>query len=355
MKADAFEPALAVSAVRKALDGRPKAALHDPPALGYSDGERLGDSLRFAPVGYSYVGEFESRIEQLVGRKHAIAISSGTAALHLALLSVGVKPGDLVKVPALTFAGAVAAVRYCGALPFFYERRAREPSDVMRQVVLTVDLLGIPWNVAAYGDEPIIEDAAQALGSGNSFGNCGALGDVSILSFNSNKIVTTGGGGMVLTNSDAIAERIRFLATTAKTPSPHHYVHTEVGFNYRMPNACAALGLVMLDKLDDTLAKKARLHEAYRAAFADVPGVTVIEAPAGVTWNHWLNAIEVPAGQRDLTLQALTAAGYECRALYTPLPWLEPYKRFAEGQTFPEAERRFAVTVCLPSGPDLAA
>lgn len=357
-----FDPALVVDATRKALDGRLQAALHAPPPLTRQDREQLGDMIGYAPVGYAHVGDFESLMEDRLGRKHAIAVSSGTAALHLALLALDAGGRwTRVAVPALTFAAAAAAVRYCGADPIFYPFHHRQRTETAYlRIFIDVELLGIPNEAGLNASNlqvegySLIEDAAQALGSVERGKPCGSFGDVSILSFNNNKIVTTGGGGMVLTDRDDIAERVRFLATTAKVPSPHHYVHSEVGFNYRMPNACAALGLVMLSKLDRTLDLKARLHEAYRTEFSDMPGVTLIEAPEGVIWNHWLNAIEVPAGQRDATLQALTAAGYECRALYTPLPQLEPYKQFARGLTFPEADRRFDVTICLPSGPELA-
>lgn len=208
-------------------------------------------------------------------------------------------------------------------------------------MAVRVDLLGMPETNIHY---TAIEDAAEALGSKAGDEACGSFGAISILSFNNNKIVTTGGGGMVLTDDEGLATRIRHLATTAKKPSPWFFEHDAVGFNYRMPNICAALGLGQMRRLEETVARKRALHERYRNALP----VPMWEEPPGCRANFWLNAITVK--DRDATLRALTEVGISCRALFTPLHLQEPYRDCPRDEDLSAAEELFAHTVCLPSG-----
>lgn len=354
-----FDPRAVVEAVRAALDGRPKAILHGH--LPFQNPDELALRLAQGATDVTWVRLFEEAIAKKVGVGNAVATSSGTAALHLALAALSVGDRTTIPVPALTFAAVAAAVRYCGAKPKFYDM----PEDARGawRAVIGVDLLGLPGcsELKAMKDTYpgiLIEDAAQALGSFDAEGRaCGSIGDISILSFNLNKVVTTGGGGMLLTNNPEITARARYLASQAKIKSEFFYDHSEVGFNYRMAVPAAIVGLSSLENLDRTLSAKSRLHARYAAAFQGLrPGVELVEAPAGVVWNHWLNAIEVPPGERDPTMDALAKAGYECRALFTPLPWVGPYVRFSsQREAYPEAEYRFQRTICLPSGPELAA
>lgn len=299
------------------------------------------------PVGYGAINEFEAELAQLCQRKFCIAVSSGTAALHLALVAAGVGPGAVVSMPTLNFIAAANAVRYCGAAPYLGKHR--------HATRVGVHLLGTPSPDICAPDEPhsiLIEDAAEALGSRWDGKPCGSFGDVSILSFNINKIVTTGGGGAVLTDSPSLAEKVRHLATTAKLPSLHFYVHDKVGFNYRLGNLAAALGLSQLPRLPNVLRFKAALHEAYQEAFAGMVEVVPLGDGAVLAKpNYWLNALLVPPAARDAVLQALTVEGLGCRALFTPLHLQGPYAHFARSREEAElAERQFDETVLLPSG-----
>lgn len=318
------------------------------PFITRDDFDNVALCMNEQPVGYGFIQELERLVRERIGVKHAIAVSSGTAALHLALIAVGVRPGDEVAVPPLTFAAAAAAVTYCGARPYF--GRAVDRSGPT--AVIKVDLLGIPAeeDPNLYG-APVIEDAAEALGSSRRGVPCGSMGDIGILSFNNNKIVTTGGGGMVLTNVDSYAEMVRHLATTAKKPLKHFFEHDAIGFNYRMTNLGAALGVGQMERLGAILQFKSGIAAGYRAAFAGMDGVRVVGAPDDVRPNHWLNAIEVPPVYRDLIMNALSANGFECRALFTPLPIQKPYELFfADMQMLEGAMSRFSRTILLPSG-----
>lgn len=336
-----------VAAVRK-VTGPGKIDLHKPFATK-ADAENVYRAAVEQPVGHHYIAAFEELVADACGVKHAIAVSSGTAALHLALLVCGVGRGSRVSLPTLTFAAAAAAIRYCGADIVFDQPNlanvdARVAVDLLGDVDMTLALRGY------HGPSPIIEDAAEALGSRFNGKPCGSFGTIGIMSFNSNKIVTTGGGGAVLTNDDDTAERVRHLATTAKIPSPFYFEHDMVGFNYRMSNMAAAFGLGQMLALPAILQVKRNIAAAYREAFAGL----VYDRPEepGHRPNYWLNAITVPdKATRNAVLMALQAEGIAARAIFTPLHEQKPYQHWSfHHQSGVDAVERFQRTICLPSG-----
>lgn len=331
-----------VDRVRSVIGPGP-AALHEPD-IGPREREAVWHCLESGWVSYAgpAVREFEAALARRCMRKHCIATSSGTAALKLALLGVGVKPGDWVSVPNLTFVATANAVVHAGARVTFDEA----------PVQIVVDLFGscaahrVPW------EGTVIEDASQALGSELDGRPAGSFGRVSTLSFNGNKIVTAGGGGAVLTNDDGIAEYVRHIASTAKV---HEGYHDQVGFNDRMPALNAALGLAQLERLDEFLAKKRKLHEAYAKVFDGLEcGEIWHEDDDDGRSNHWLNVLFVPRELREAMLAELHAAGYQARACWTPLHLLPMYRDAPiQPHMRDVAELCVASWICLPSSPKL--
>jgi perosamine synthetase len=326
---------------------------------------------------YKYIRAFEDALRRQTNASQALAVSSGTAALHLALMASGVKPGDEVLVPALTFVGTANAVSHVGAIPVFidgslnvnpYKLRtflAREtvPTGHGRvnkrterpvTALIVVHLLGIPADMTQFEQIAeefkliLIEDAAEALGSKG----CGNRGLVSTFSFNVNKILTTNGGGALVTNDEFLLAKAYQLATTARTSDKWLVEHDVIAWNYRMPNICAAMGLSQFNYLSDTIRRKAKLAALYGTALHDCHGLQMLEAPDGS--NHWLTAILCDyAVDRDALLDGLHAEGIKARAIFTPLHLLSMYK------DRPRDSLQYAVNtasrmVCLPSGPGLA-
>ncbi|WP_440995035.1 LegC family aminotransferase [Arhodomonas sp. SL1] len=295
------------------------------------------DSNFVSSVG-ARVTAFEERVADFVGARHAVATVNGTAALHAALVVAGVEPGDEVLTQALTFVATCNAVAYTGAEPVFVDvdedtlglspeavRRYLEAhADVGeggacinrstgRRIVacLPMHTFGHPVRIAElvavcedYGI-PVVEDAAESLGSWVGEHHTGTFGRLGTLSFNGNKVITTGGGGMIVTDDDELAARARHLTTTAKAPHGYEFFHDELGFNYRMPNLNAALGCAQLDRLPDMLAAKREVARRYAEFFADRPEVLVSER-AGTTANYWLNAVRLDSREERDALLAYT-------------------------------------------------
>jgi perosamine synthetase len=329
-----------------------------------------------------YVTLLEDKISHYCDVSSVIATSSGTAALHLALLAVGVKPGEEVLVPASTFAGTAFAVSYCGAIPNFidgtvrinayklrrylerttvknWNRRGRLNSKTGRVIsaIIAVDLLGFPNDMeklAAVADEfglTLIEDAAQALGASLGNRRCGSFGKAAILSFNNNKIVTGNGGGAVLTNDEWIAAKVWQLATTGRIKHPWKIEHDAIGFNYRMKNINAAIACAQFDQLDFFLQKKRELRDRYKRAISEIKEVGLLLT--GEDWqgkpNYWLNAMLVPNKDREAVLDELNKRGIGARSLYTPLHKLSMYEDNPRDD-LRSAEILASMVVCLPSG-----
>jgi dTDP-4-amino-4,6-dideoxygalactose transaminase len=344
-----------------------------PPDVGEVEREallRAFDSGWIAPVGPELDG-FEHDIAQLTGWPGAVALSSGTAALHLALLVSGVQPGDDVFVSTFTFAATANAVVYCGADPVFVDSErtswnmspellAAALDDARRRnrlpaAVVVVDLYGQCADYDAIVPTcrelgvPIVEDAAEALGATHGERPAGTLGDVGVFSFNGNKIVTTSGGGMLITPDEGVAARVRHLATQARKPVGH-YEHDEVGHNYRLSNLLAALGRAQLSRLPEMMARRLAINARYRALLADVDGVEMMPIAPWGRWNGWLTCVTFDTTtRRDAVVEALAAVDIEARLLWKPMH-LQP--AFAGRRSFGNgvSDDLFGRGCCLPSG-----
>jgi dTDP-4-amino-4,6-dideoxygalactose transaminase len=349
-----------------------------PPHLGGRELELLADAVAsnwIAPLG-PHVDAFEHEVAAAVGARHALALASGTAALHLALIVAGVRAGDRVLVATLTFAATANAVTYVGAEPVFVDCDASwtiDPALVEAELaagraagrpykaVIAVDLYG---QVCAYHrlgpicaahDAVLIQDAAEALGSTWLGRPAGGQAALAVLSFNGNKIITTSGGGMLLGADLAAIAHARKLSTQAREPAPH-YEHAEIGFNYRMSNLLAAVGRAQLEALPARVAARRAVNARYRAALADRPGVSFLEPAPGCEPNCWLTCILVdPAragNDRELVRRSLEAADIEARPVWKPMH-LQPVfagRRVVGGAV---AARLFEHGLCLPSGSSL--
>ena len=353
-KSELFDVGTVVAAVQRAV-GTPEGTLglHEPIFAGNELAylEQCIKSTFVSSVG-EFVDRFENMLEELTGARRAIAVVNGTAALHACFRLAGVEPGDEVMSPALTFIATTNAISYCGATPHFVDSSfetlgmdsralaARLDAVAQRNPIGTVnresgrriaaivpmhtfghpvDLDGIAA-IARQWAIPLVEDAAESLGSTYNGHVVGSQARLAALSFNGNKIVTTGGGGAILTNDDELGRRAKHLTTTAKLPHKWAFVHDEIGFNYRLPNLNAALGCAQLEQLDGFLRRKRALAAAYDRAFAAVPGVQFAREPEGAASNYWLNAIlldEAHAGSRDELLTALNANGFGARPAWT--------------------------------------
>ncbi|TVR22117.1 MAG: aminotransferase class I/II-fold pyridoxal phosphate-dependent enzyme [Ilumatobacter sp.] len=343
-----------------------------PPDVGPLEREyllRAFDEGWIAPVGPD-LDAFEAEISALTGWPGAVALASGTAALHLALLEVGVQPGDDVFVSTFTFAATANAVAYCGANPVFIdsddatwnmspellEQALTDAAAAGRlpAAVVVVDLYGqcadydriVPL-CQRFG-VPLVEDAAEALGATYRGRPAGTFGDVGLFSFNGNKIMTTSGGGMFVSPTTETADRVRYLATQARQPAVH-YEHTEIGWNYRLSNLLAAIGRAQLERLPAMSARRVEINARYRDAFAGLEGVSFMPI-ADPGWNGWLTCVvfDDPA-VRDHVQKTLETADIESRPLWKPMH-LQPV--FADSACVVDgtSQRLFDHGLCLPSG-----
>jgi dTDP-4-amino-4,6-dideoxygalactose transaminase len=345
------------------------------PDMSGTEERYLVNALRsgwVAPVGPD-LDAFEAEIAQRCGTAHAVGVSSGTAALHLALLAMGVGPGQAVVVPTLTFAATANAVVYTGAEPVFVDCEPdtgnvdvalvqRAVADLRRDgrhvgAVVPVDLFGACADNRALEalDVPLLEDAAEALGATRDGRPAGSFGRAAALSFNGNKIITTSGGGMLVTGDAALAERCRYLATQARQPVPH-YEHVDVGYNYRLSNLLAAVGRAQLSRLDGMIVRRRQLRERYAKAFAGVPGVRIVgEAEHGS--NCWLTVITVDPRESGWAAaelaEHLATLDIETRPVWKPMHQ-QPVYRTARAWLTGAADRLFGTGLALPSGSQLS-
>lgn len=350
------------------------------PDVGTREEQLVGDAIRsgwIAPLG-PMVDAFEEAIAARCGRAHAVALSSGTAALHLALLQVGAGPGTAVVVPTLTFAATANAAAYTGAEPVFVDcdpesgnldpglleqaLAALRDEGVRVAAVVPVDLLGRCADYTRLGPVcerfgvPLISDAAEGLGASHAGRPAGSFGETAALSFNGNKIMTTSGGGMLLTDDASIAARARYLSTQARQPAVH-YEHTEIGYNYRLSNVLAALGLAQLERLDEMIGRRRQLRERYADLFAGVPGTRIFQRSGDEADNCWLTAVLVDPAEAGWSAEdlrvALDEADIESRPLWKPMhrqPVFAGARSFLDGS----ADRLFDTGLTLPSGSALA-
>jgi dTDP-4-amino-4,6-dideoxygalactose transaminase len=326
-----------------------------------------------APAGPD-LEAFETEVKQRVGVEFAVALSSGTAALHLALVSWGVGVGDVVPVSTLTFAATVNTIRYVGAEPHFVDADPETGNmnpELLRQaleglraagrnvpVVIPVDLLGKVADydaVTALASEfgaRVLADSAESFGATRMGVPAGSFGDASVLSFNGNKIMTTSGGGMLLTDDERLANHVRKLSTQAREPVPH-YEHVEVGYNYRLSNILAALGRAQLTRLDEMIKRRRVWRERYRELFAGQPGVRILGGRDDDEDNCWLTAIVVDPERSSWTAEqladALAADRIESRPIWKPMHAQPVFSEF-NGTLDGTSDRLFAHGLTLPAG-----
>ncbi len=376
-----------VAALRTALPGVERAPLHEP----FFEGRELDylkeciDTRFVSSVG-AFVERFERDLETLTGCGRAVAVVNGTAAVRTCLLLAGVGRDDEVLVPALTFVAAANAVAHQGAFPHLVESEwdglgvcprslaawlaetgeRRDDGCWNRRTgrriraLLVVHVLGHPADmdaIKAVCDRwgiILLEDASEAVGTLYKGEHAGRHGLASALSFNGNKIVTTGGGGAVLTEDVDLGAQAKHLTTTAKRPHAWEFVHDEVAFNFRMPNLNAAVGCAQLERLAEVLTVKARLARRYAEVFAEFDDAALIPEPSWARSNHWLNAVllDDPA-LRDPCLQAALDAGFGCRPLWQPMHQLEIYRDHPRAPDLSVAEQLVERVICLPSSENL--
>ena len=343
------------------------------------------DTNWVVPLGPNVTG-FELDLKSFLGgAKPVAALSSGTAALHLALRMLGVGPGDEVLCQSFTFVASANPITYLGAIPVFVDSEPdswnlspafleQAIQDRIQQTgkkpkaIIGVDLYGMPamWPeisaIATKYDIPLIEDAAEALGSSLNGRMCGTFGHLGILSFNGNKIITTSGGGALVCPDETVAAKAVFLATQARDPAPH-YEHSEIGYNYRLSNICAGIGRGQMLALPCFVERRRAIHALYTALLADVPGISVMQAPTPQhETNYWLTTILVgetadcrpqTADQmREKVRLALEAENIESRPLWKPMH-LQPVFKNAPFYGDGTSELLFQNGLCLPSGAGL--
>jgi len=337
------------------------------------------DANWVAPLGPNVNG-LEQDLEKYIENNSFVgALSSGTAALHLGLIILGIKAGDEVICQSFTFSASANPILYQGATPVFIDSEletwnlcpiALEKAIVDRiekgkkpKAIIAVHLYGMPYKIEeirAVADNygiPILEDSAEALGSSYKGQKCGTFGDIGVLSFNGNKIITTSGGGAIVTKTKAFKDKAVFYATQSRDAAPH-YQHSEIGYNYRMSNICAGIGRGQMEVLDAHVALRRKMHTFYVALFKGISGVTVFTAPnADYFSNHWLSAILIdPIKTNGITREtlrlALEAENIESRPLWKPMhlqPVFEKHPYYGNKV----AETLFENGLCLPSGSNL--
>lgn len=346
-----------------------------PPHPSGRELELVADAIHsnwLAPLG-PHVDAFESELGAATGTDHVLALSSGTAALHLALVVRGIGAGDEVACSSLTFAASANAIVYTGAMPIFVDCdaswtidprlleeaiAARRAAGARLRAVLAVDLYGqccdydALRDVCERHDVELIQDAAESLGARHRGRPAGSQGALAALSFNGNKIITTSGGGALVSSDHDWIEHARKLSTQAREPAAH-YEHTEIGFNYRMSNVLAALGRAQLEVLPDRVAARRVVNARYRTLLADTPGVAFMPEAGWGESNHWLTCITVDprefGADREAIRLALEAEDIEARPVWKPMH-LQPV--FAERPTFggDVSALLFERGLCLPSG-----
>jgi perosamine synthetase len=373
--------------LRQGLGLSGRVALHEPWFNGNEEAY-VQDCIRtgwVSSVG-SYVDRFERDVAAASGTAHAVAIVNGTSALHVALLLAGVKPGDLVICPPLTFIGTANAISYCGADPIFVDidpatlgldpvgigdllrDQCRRDAGAMTHVptgrrigaILPVHIFGHPVDMdplvalAAEFGLPVIEDACESIGSTYRNRPCGSLSPIGVISFNGNKVVTTGGGGAIVTNDADLARQAKHLTTTARRADSNNFIHDQVGFNYRLPNLNAALGCAQLESLADKIARKRLLAQTYAALFAGLAGVRFFRETPWARSNYWLNALLFDEPEaRDTFLRDTKARDIETRPCWTLMCDMPMYETAPRAGALDQARACQARIANIPSSPQL--
>lgn len=351
-----------------------------PPHMGEAEQQLVNevfDSNWIAPLG-PMVNGFEKDLADYVGVKHAAVLSSGTAAIHLALIILDVQPGDYVICQSLTFSASANPIRYLGATPVFVDSEKETwnmcPGALEKAIVfcmatkkpkaiIPVHLYGMPAEMnqimalATKYDIPVIEDAAEALGSRYMDKQCGSFGAMSVLSFNGNKIITTSGGGALLSDEEQPIQKARFLATQARDPAPH-YQHSEIGYNYRMSNVLAGIGRGQMQVLEERIKQRRENYTFYVDLLKDIEGIAFVPEKEGFFSNRWLTTILIDPEKtggitREHVRLSLEKENIESRPLWKPMHTQPVFSRFPYyGSGF--SEKLFAQGLCLPSGSNLS-
>ncbi len=337
------------------------------------------DTNWVVPLGPNVNG-FEADLEKFLGEgTHVVALSAGTASIHLALVMLGVKPGDEVICQSFTFAASANPITYLGGRPVFIGSepeswnmcpKALEEAikDRMKKTgkklkaIIPVHLYGMPAKmseimaIAKQYEIPVLEDAAEALGSEYDGRKCGTFGDYACLSFNGNKMITTSGGGALVCPSEETAKRVMFYATQARDQAPH-YQHSHIGYNYRLSNICAGIGRGQMMVLNEHLARRRQIHAIYKQELEKLPGITFLDNPSDkFNSNHWLTCIVINPEQAGFTREELRLAmereNIETRPLWKPMH-LQPVYANAPYYGDNTCERLFDDGLCLPSGSTL--
>lgn len=335
------------------------------------------DTNWIAPLG-PHVNGFEQDLQEFTGAKHAAALSSGTAALHLALIMLGVGPGDEVICQSFTFSATANPIVYQGAIPVFIDSeedtwnmcpilleeaiKDRIAKGKKPKAIVPVHLYGMPAKMeriqalATQYDIPLVEDAAEALGSTINGKSAGTFGLMGILSFNGNKIITTSGGGALISDNKELIDQSRFLATQARDAAPH-YQHSQIGYNYRMSNVCAGIGRGQMLVLKKHVDLRRKVYSTYIDQLSALPGIKFVAEPEGYFSNRWLSTILVnPEESNGITREdirlALEKENIESRPLWKPMhlqPVFEKYPSYTNNVS----EQLFNHGLCLPSGSNL--
>jgi dTDP-4-amino-4,6-dideoxygalactose transaminase len=336
------------------------------------------DTNWVAPLGPNVTG-FEQDLATYLKEGQVAALSSGTAALHLALVLLGVEPGDEVICQSMTFSASANPIAYQFATPVFVDSeqatwnmspdfletaiKDRISKGKKPKAIIPVHLYGMPAKmeeimaIAAKYEIPVVEDAAEALGSHSNGKMCGTFGDMAILSFNGNKIITTSGGGALVAKDEAQIKKAVFLATQARDAAPH-YQHSHIGYNYRMSNIVAGIGRGQMEVLEQRITQRRTIFEKYQTALKGIKGVTLLEEPKGMYSNRWLTTMVVAPDntkngvtREDLRL-ALEADNIESRPLWKPMH-LQPVFKDAPYYGDGFSETLFEKGLCLPSGSNM--
>lgn len=325
----------------------------------------------------NFIAEFENKLEDKFGGGSVVALNSGTSAIHLALVLLGVGRGDVVICQSLTFAASANPIVYLGAQPIFVDSEEDTwnicpelleeaileslSKGKLPKAIITVNLFGMPAKMPAviaiakrYGI-PVLEDAAESVGSRIEGQFCGTFGDIGIYSFNGNKVITTGGGGAIVTMNLQWSKKARHLATQAKDDYPY-YEHSEIGYNYKMNNVAAGIGLAQMDCVDERVQKRRAIFAHYQAELSDLPGISFLLEPEGFYSNRWLSTVRIDPRQAgfdsDTLRKALEENNIESRPVWKPMH-LQPVFRSSPFYGGNVAEDLFRNGLCLPSSSSL--
>ena len=330
------------------------------------------DTNWVAPLGEN-VNKFEEELAEYVGAKHAAALSAGTAAIHMAMKALNVKQGDIVFVSSLTFSATVNPVIYENATPVFIDSEEEtwnmDPIALEKafekypnpKAVIVVHLYGTPAKldeiveICKKHNVPLVEDAAESLGATYKGKQTGTFGKYGIYSFNGNKIITTSGGGMLVSDDEEKIQKVRFWSTQARDKA-RHYQHSEIGYNYRMSNICAGIGRGQLKVLDDRIQKKTEIYNRYKEAFKDIAEIKMQPIPENTVPNHWLSAFVLDENSKvkpNEIMDALDRENIESRPVWKPMNLQPVFEKYDFISVCNEEEsvgqKLFENGVCLPS------